>query len=276
VEVLIETVVADAFGTNCYILADGPGSECVVLDPGIGIANRLDEVLAKHRLKPVAVALTHGHIDHTFSVTPVCGERDIPAYIHTDDAFLLADPMLGFGPGSQAMFGTGLEWTEPDDVAVFGDGAVIELAGMRFSIDHAPGHTAGSAMFSTSDRSDAYCLSGDVLFNKGIGRTDLPGGSTEQMVESLVTKVLPMDDDVIVLPGHGPRTRIGDERAANPYLHQLAVRPGRFTGLWRAHVAPGCVVGLPDTTPVSGSPSAASATLASRHLVLPGTTWTPP
>ncbi|THV37034.1 MBL fold metallo-hydrolase [Glycomyces buryatensis] len=217
---LIETLVADAFGTNCYVLADGPGSECVVVDPGIGIAPRLEELLRDKRLKPVAVMLTHGHLDHTFSVTPVCGANDVPAYIHAADRHLLEDPMQGFGPGMMSLVGTGLDWTEPDDVAVLADGGALDLAGMTFTVDHAPGHTQGSAMFNIG-AADPFCLTGDVLFNNGIGRTDLPGGSETQMSASLVNKVLPKDDHTVILPGHGPRSTIGAERAGNAYLHHL-------------------------------------------------------
>ena len=220
---LIETLVADAFGTNCYVLASSRGSECVVIDPGIGIAPRLEETLTEHKLKPVAVLLTHGHLDHTFSVAPVCGASDVPAYIHSDDSHLLADPTLGFGPGTSAMFGTGLEWTEPDDVEVLADGAALDLAGLRFKVDHAPGHTEGSIMFHTlDDDATPYTLTGDVLFAGAIGRTDLPGGSEAKMWESLKRKVLPLADEVQVLPGHGPRTDMASERASNPYLRRVA------------------------------------------------------
>jgi hydroxyacylglutathione hydrolase len=220
--VLIEGLVAEAFATNCYVVASEAGSECVVVDPGIGVESRLDEVLARHRLKPVAVLLTHGHLDHTFSVAPVCGARDIPAYIHSDDAALLADPMKGFSRDMRAMFGGRLQWTEPDDVAELTDGAPINLAGLEFTVDHAPGHTPGSVLFRMpgDDRAASYCVSGDVLFAGSIGRTDLPGGSSEAMMNSLRTRIAPLDDDTAVLPGHGPRTTIGAERRANPFLRQ--------------------------------------------------------
>lgn len=219
---LIETVVADAFGTNCYVLSTASGSECVVVDPGIGVAPRLDEVFHQNRLKPVAVLISHGHLDHTFSVTPVCGANDVPAYIHTDDAHLLADPAQGFSANMMSLVGTGLEWTEPDDVQPLADGGVMELAGLRFTVDHAPGHTAGSAMFHTADGEAAYTLTGDVLFRGAIGRTDLPGGSEAAMFDSLRRKVLPLDDATVVLPGHGPGTTIAAERARNPYLKRAA------------------------------------------------------
>lgn len=220
--VLIETLVADAFGTNCYVLADGPGSECVVVDPGIGIAPRLEDLLSDRGLKPVAVVLTHGHLDHTFSVTPVCGASDVPAFIHADDAHLLADPTRGFGPNMMSLMGTGLDWTEPDRVETLSDGGVVELAGMRFTVDHAPGHTAGSAMFHTADAKHPYTLTGDVLFRGAIGRTDLPGGSETAMWDSLRRKVLPLDDATVVLPGHGPSSTIAAERTGNPYLKRAA------------------------------------------------------
>ncbi|MFC4337897.1 MBL fold metallo-hydrolase [Salininema proteolyticum] len=220
---LIETLVADAFGTNCYVVADARSSECLVVDPGIGIAPRLDEVFHRHHLKPVAVLLTHGHLDHTFSVTPVCKDADIPAYIHADDSELLADPMKGFGPNMAGLMGSGFEWTEPDDVAVMGDGTDIELAGLRLSVDHAPGHTPGSVMFHASQRGDEppYSFTGDVLFAGSIGRTDLPGGSMDQMSQSLRSKVLPLDDGVVILPGHGPRSTIEAERRNNQFLRNL-------------------------------------------------------
>lgn len=220
---LIEGLVAEAFATNCYVVASEAGSECVVIDPGIGVEARLDELLHRHRLQPVAVLLTHGHLDHTFSVTPVCGARGIPAYIHPGDSELLADPMKGLSPETRHMFGGRLQWTEPDDVAELTDGTSIALAGIEFRIDHAPGHTQGSVLFGMAgdDRAPSYCVSGDVLFAGSIGRTDLPGGSTEAMMESLRTKILPQDDDTLVLPGHGGRTTIGRERRTNPFLRQV-------------------------------------------------------
>jgi glyoxylase-like metal-dependent hydrolase (beta-lactamase superfamily II) len=185
----------------------------------------LDALLAQHRLQPVAVMLTHGHIDHTFSVSPVCGARGIPAWIHPDDRELLVDPGKGMGVTTAQMFGGRLDWTEPDDVKLLEDGIPIDLAGLQFTVDHAPGHTPGSVMFRLppdADVPEQLLISGDVLFQGSIGRTDLPGGSYEQMLRSLATKVLPLDDGTIVLPGHGGATTIGSERATNPYLAEAA------------------------------------------------------
>ena len=224
-----------AFGTNVYVVAPGPGQECVVVDPGVDVADGIDALLYEHRLKPVAVLLTHGHLDHTFSVVPVAGARDIPAYIHPDDRELLADPMKGLSQETRQMFGGRLEWQEPDDVQVLRDGETLQLAGLDIVVDHAPGHTPGSVMFRVPGAPAALTgsavtptqtlLSGDVLFAGSIGRTDLPGGSYDQMLDSLASRVLPLDDDILVLPGHGPATTIGQERATNPYLSQLEAAP---------------------------------------------------
>lgn len=224
-----------AFGTNVYVVAPGPGEECVVVDPGVDVADGIDALLYEHRLKPVAVLLTHGHLDHTFSVVPVAGARDIPAYIHPDDRELLADPMKGLSQETRQMFGGRLEWQEPDDVKVLRDGETLQLAGLDIVVDHAPGHTPGSVMFRVPGAPATLTgaavtptqtlLSGDVLFAGSIGRTDLPGGSYDQMLDSLAARVLPLDDDILVLPGHGPATTIGQERATNPYLAQLEAAP---------------------------------------------------
>ncbi len=220
---------AQAFATNCYVVAPAAGEDCVVIDPGIGIEPTLDDVLREHRLRPVAVLLTHGHLDHTFSVAPVCGARGIPAYLHPDDHAMMADPMAWISPESGDLFGGRLSWTEPDDVRPLADGSQLELAGLSLRVDHAPGHTAGSVMFGADaeprSNEPAVCWSGDVLFAGSIGRTDLPGGSYDAMLHSLATKVLTMDDQVVVLPGHGPQTTIGRERSTNPFLAEAEQRP---------------------------------------------------
>ena len=226
---LVTGFPAEAFGTNCYVVATGPGEQCLVVDPGIGVLDRLDEVLAQHRLHPAAVLLTHGHLDHTFSVAPVCGARGVTAYVHPADREMLADPAKGLSMDLTAMFGGRLPYAEPEDVAELTDGEALTLAGLEITVDHAPGHTGGSVLFrlpgaGSSFDAEQVCLSGDVLFAGSIGRTDLPGGSIETMMTSLRHKILPLADDTVVLPGHGPATTIGRERASNPYLRELVAR----------------------------------------------------
>jgi glyoxylase-like metal-dependent hydrolase (beta-lactamase superfamily II) len=145
---------------------------------------------------------------------------------------MLADPQKGLSMDLSELFGGRLTYSEPDDVAELTDGATLALAGLEITVDHAPGHTGGSVIFrlpgeGTSFEAEQICLSGDVLFAGSIGRTDLPGGSTPTMLTSLRDKILPLADDTVVLPGHGPATTIGRERAGNPYLRDLIAAPQR-------------------------------------------------
>ena len=228
---------AAAMGTNCYVLATGRGQECLVVDPGIGVEPQLREVLAELGLKPTAVLLTHGHLDHTYSVTPVCGgER--AAYIHTDDRYRLKNPYDQVSAPLLAMleqqFGKADTWAEPQDVREITDGESLDLAGLRIGVRHAPGHTEGSVMFSLDEVPDGLSdevdvssslLAGDVLFAGSIGRTDLPGGDARAMQRSLRDVVWPLPDTTLVLPGHGPATTIAHERVTNPYLSDIQGRP---------------------------------------------------
>jgi hydroxyacylglutathione hydrolase len=231
--VFIAGFPAGPWGTNCYVVATGPGSECVVVDPGKDAAEGVAEVVREHRLKPVAVLVSHGHIDHMWCVAPVAGSYDATAYIHPDDRHLLSDPMAGMSRETAGMLlGGTYEFAEPDDVAEIGDGASLELAGLTFAVDHTPGHTPGSITFRTpydDGEVSEVMFSGDLLFAGSIGRTDLPGGDHEQMLRSLADKVLPLRDDVVVLPGHGEQTSIGRERATNPFLLDLARQDGTRT-----------------------------------------------
>jgi glyoxylase-like metal-dependent hydrolase (beta-lactamase superfamily II) len=218
--VLIAGIPSAATGTNCWVVAPGAGEQCVVIDPGIGVVPQLDEVLTEHRLAPVAVLLTHGHFDHTFSVLPVCEARDVPAYIHPADRGQLADPWSGVGmPKGTPLFGS-LTFAEPDDVRELRDADKVAVAGLEFAVQHAPGHSAGSVVFGLTGRDEAVLFSGDVLFAGSIGRTDLPGGSMADMQRSLRTVILPLDDETVVHPGHGPSTSIARERATNPFLRE--------------------------------------------------------
>jgi len=219
--VLIEGFPAPGFGTNCYVVAPAAGEQCLIIDPGIGALEQLDEILSRHYLRPAAVLLTHGHLDHTFSVAPICGTQGIIAYIHPDDRELLAHPERALSAEMAALFGGRLEITEPEDVAPLTDGMSLAIAGIELTIDHAPGHTSGSVLLRGVREGQPLCFSGDVLFAGSIGRTDLPGGNGAAMLASLRDKVLPLADETVVLPGHGPSTTIGRERASNPYLRNL-------------------------------------------------------
>jgi glyoxylase-like metal-dependent hydrolase (beta-lactamase superfamily II) len=226
--VLVAGFPAGSFAANCYLVAPAPGEECVIIDPGQDAERGIEELIDRYRLKPIAVLLTHGHIDHMWSVAPVCGAKDIPAYIHPDDRELLTDPAKGISLLAKQQFLGGMTFAEPDDVRELADGEVIAIGGLEFAVGHTPGHTPGSVTFGTQARSadDSPALfSGDLLFAGSIGRTDLAGGDDAQMLRSLA-KTLTLPDATIVLPGHGPQTTIGTERATNPFLTGLS-RPAQ-------------------------------------------------
>ena len=228
---LIAGFPALALGTNCWVVAPAAGEQCLVIDPGVGVMDQLEAVLAEHRLRPAAVLLTHGHIDHTFSVVPVCGAKGIPAFIHPADRSQLADPWGSMGiPAGTPLFGE-ITFSEPDDVRELRDGETLNLAGVELSVALTPGHTPGSLVFGVTTPEAPVLFSGDLLFAGSIGRVDLPGGSAEAMLDSLARVVLPLDDATVVKPGHGPETTIARERAANPYLRQVADQAAPRTGL---------------------------------------------
>ncbi|GAA5153166.1 MBL fold metallo-hydrolase [Nocardioides marinquilinus] len=222
---LIAGFPAGPWGTNCYVAATGPGTECIVIDPGKDAAPGVAEVVREHRLKPVAVLVTHGHVDHMWCVAPVAGTYDATAWIHPRDRHLLSDPMQGMSRETTAMLlGGNHTFAEPDDVRELDDGMRLELAGLEVTVDHTPGHTEGSVTFRSpydADGVSEVMFAGDLLFAGSIGRTDLPGGDHATMLRTLAAKVLPLRDDVAVLPGHGEQTSIGRERATNPFLQDL-------------------------------------------------------
>jgi len=263
--VLIAGFPAGSFATNCYVVAPAAGEECLIIDPGQDAEPGITELLAEYRLRPVAVLATHGHVDHIWSVAPVCGARGIPAYIHPADRDLLSDPAKGFPLGIGQQLFRGVTFTEPDDVVALADGMTLQLAGVELVVDHAPGHTPGSVTFRTVNqgepggsspraggaqgsvtkergleaaggsggsppRASTVLFSGDLLFAGSIGRTDLPGGDYPAILDSLSRVCLPLPDDMQVVPGHGPQTTIGAERATNPFLAGLTPGPSPRSG----------------------------------------------
>ena len=211
---------APMYATNCWIIADKPGQECIIVDPGMpDISHEIQAIVAENNLKPVATLITHGHLDHTFSVKPLADGYGIASNIHAEDREYLLKPQGAHG----AEFISALDamtFEEPQDTRNLRHGDVIEILDMKITAIHSPGHTKGSTMFSINDQ---LLLSGDVLFAGSIGRTDLPSGSHEAMVKTLKTRVLPLSDHLRVLPGHGPETTIKFERKNNPYLKELRV-----------------------------------------------------
>jgi glyoxylase-like metal-dependent hydrolase (beta-lactamase superfamily II) len=221
---LIDRVVAPYFESNCWILASGENQECVIVDPGIDkpdLVNAILDKVKKYNLKVVAALITHGHIDHFFSLVPLSKSVPLKAYISGQDRYLLSDPLKALMQDGAtkhliASFGT-VDFKEPDEVVEVEDFGKFDVAGLSIESIAAPGHTKGSMMFLINDE---QLISGDVLFAGSIGRTDLPSGSASDMRKTLKDRVLTLPDHLNVLPGHGPQTIIANERLNNPYLQR--------------------------------------------------------
>lgn len=219
---LIDRVIAPYFETNCWILAPGSGQECIIVDPGMArpnLVNEIEQKVSDLKLKPVAVFITHGHLDHTFSVLPLTKQIPMRTFVTGADRFLLTDPMGALdrgGVSEQFLSAFGAEkFKEPDEIVELEDFSTFEVAGMQITSIFAPGHTKGSVIFTVDNQ---QLISGDVLFAGSIGRTDLPTGSASQMRKTLRDRILTLPDGLNVLPGHGGQTTIGTERVRNPYL----------------------------------------------------------
>jgi hydroxyacylglutathione hydrolase len=198
VVVLITGFPAGMLQCNCYVLAPRPGSDAVIVDPGQRAFGPLRRILDEHRLTPAAVLLTHGHIDHIWSAQKVADMYGCPAFIHPEDRYMLTDPVKDFTSGFFGGLGRmafGAVFREPRQVIELdADGEKLDLGSM------------------------VVALTGDTLFRRSVGRTDLPGGSGRDLLGSILTKLLVLDDATVVLPGHGERSTIGDERRTNPFL----------------------------------------------------------
>ncbi|SDE23536.1 MBL fold metallo-hydrolase [Auraticoccus monumenti] len=231
---LIASFAVGPWQSNCYVVADAPGGDCLVLDPGPGALAPVRQVLREQQLRVTAVVATHGHLDHVMDADALCREVGAPLWIHPADRHLLTDPLAGIGPAAapllQQLTG-GRPMVEPPEVLDL-VGPTVELAGTTFTLAEAPGHTAGCVLLRADHPDPAVSgvvFSGDVLFAGSVGRVDLPGSDPAAMARTLAEVVLTLDDDVAVLPGHGSQTSIGRERAANPFLQQPT--PSQFGAL---------------------------------------------
>ena len=225
--VLITGFPAGVLACNCYVLAQRAGADAIVVDPGQRAMAPLRRILDENRLTPAAVLLTHGHIDHIWSAQKVADTYGCPAYIHPDDRFMLSDPIKGFGRGLIGGFATsafGALFREPRQVVELDrDGDKIDIGDTVVTIDHTPGHTRGSVVVRVDGDNAELAFTGDTLFRQSVGRTDLPGGSGRDLLGSIVEKLMVLDDDTVVLPGHGEKSTIGFERRANPFLEGLTL-----------------------------------------------------
>ncbi|MEP7125766.1 MAG: MBL fold metallo-hydrolase [Byssovorax sp.] len=210
---VIETFPAGPLGCNCSILIDPASKSAIVIDPG-GDFDVIRRKLEAAEAKVTAIIHTHTHIDHVGATAEVQGLTGAPARIHEDDRFLYE--ML---PIQAALLGIPLPQICDLD-GDLADGASVSAGAIELAVLHTPGHTPGSVCFLVRSSDDSVLFSGDTLFRRGIGRTDLWGGDSKAIKRSLKGKILALDDATRVITGHGAGTTIGEERRANPFLRQ--------------------------------------------------------
>jgi hydroxyacylglutathione hydrolase len=210
---IIDRLILGAYETNCYVLRSSEEAEdCLVVDPGLE-AGPLIEFLEDRKLRPAAVVLTHGHVDHIAGLAAL--RKKFPGarvYIHKLDANMLAEPYANLSIMSGISF-----TTEPEDVALE-EPDVIDLAGIKLQVLHTPGHTPGGICLYTAE--DGVIFVGDTLFAGSIGRTDFPGGNTSKLLRGVKEKLFTLPGETKAYPGHGPATTIADEKAHNPFFQQ--------------------------------------------------------
>lgn len=230
--------------TNCYIVGDHDRGTAVVVDPGELGEVEVPRLLEASGVTCEAILLTHGHLDHLWAVPQLVRNLDVPVFLHADDAWLWENPAATFGGDLEQVSATfGLTWDPPDEhLQHVVDATALTFAGVRFDVRHNPGHTPGHvtylgrelggvpmtfALGAADAASDDVLFSGDLIFAGSIGRTDFPRGSTSAMMRSLVETVLPLEDDTVILAGHGPDTTVGAERSQNAFLHEARIAVDR-------------------------------------------------
>ncbi|MEV4496329.1 MBL fold metallo-hydrolase [Micromonospora arborensis] len=223
---LLLSFPAGGFGTNCYVLAAEPGGPCLIVDPGQAATAPLLRLLAEHRLDPAVVLLTHGHMDHSWCARELCADIGVPVLVHAADRFMLADPAAPLPASFPGHLLAGYPETEPERLTLLEGSADLEQAGLRVRAHHSPGHTAGSTMFRVDpvrDGDPSLLFTGDTLLADRLGDTGLPGGSQARLESSLRRVCGPLDDNTMLLPGHGPATALGTARRTLPLLGSAAV-----------------------------------------------------
>ena len=205
---IFEHLVVGPLGCNCYIVGDPETKEAIVIDPG-GDPEVLDNAIETHGLKITAIVATHAHFDHVLAAEHVRLKTGAPFYLHDDDK-----PVLSWLQESGRLF-LGIELPPPPDVdSPAREGELLVAGGTELEIRHTPGHSPGSIVLVGTEA----VFSGDTLFAGSIGRTDLPGGDTQALLDAVKEKLFTLDDTLPVLPGHGPATTLAEEKRSNPFV----------------------------------------------------------
>lgn len=200
--------VVGALQCNCYIVGDAAARKAIVIDPGDD-ADELAGAISGRGLEVTAIVATHAHFDHVLAASRLRELTGAPFVLHRGDLTLLD------WVGTSARMWLGIEAGDPPEVdALTGDGEVLAAGAVELEVVHTPGHSPGSVSLVSAEA----LFSGDTLFAGSIGRSDLPGGDGAELLASIRARLLPLDDDLVVLPGHGPATTIERERRSNPFV----------------------------------------------------------
>jgi hydroxyacylglutathione hydrolase len=203
------TIVSPAFGQNGYVVRRPGGREAIAIDPGAESGAMADWADAAG-CTITDIVLTHAHLDHIEGVGNLVARTNAPVWLHPADR-----PLYDTAPAQAAMFGMRVSTLPPPNREIVA-GQPLELAGIRFDVRHAPGHAPGHVVLYVEDAGLAFV--GDVVFQGSIGRTDLPGGSYQELMDAIRSQVLTLPDETRLYTGHGPETSVGHERATNPFL----------------------------------------------------------
>ncbi len=195
------------YGVNAYILGDEKTKEAVVVDPG-GSSQEIQSLLRKEQLTLQGILLTHAHGDHIGGIEGLVKEWDVPVYVHEEDQYILRDAELNYSARMP------MEATHFSDAKTLQDGDILDLGDLKIQVIHTPGHSPGGCTFLV----EGCLITGDTLFKGSVGRTDLEGGDHEQLISSIKTKLLTLEKDFTIYPGHGPKTTLEEERRNNPFL----------------------------------------------------------